>query len=337
MSGFEEQYTSWPRMIRESLRDWSLFRVSGDFRLVAVAGMGGSGVVGDYLARLSEVYGGLPVVVFKAHKAPRYLSKQDLLVVVSYSGNTLETIEFLNEVSGRSSAIVTMSSGGLLEEVSRSRGFLHIKLPRGLAPRASLPAMLVEVLGLLDASGYTVVSKNAVESTTAFLVKELSSIVEEAERVASFIAENKGLLIIATHYPYDVLAVRGKNEFGENAKIPVKVEVAPEWMHNDIVGWEKPYPNKYSVLAVVDESDSVGLKLVNYMVGVYRDLGFPVYELMLRGESFIDKLLYGSLLFGLASVKTAYKHGVDPLATISIQKYKERVREIFGVLKPSSR
>jgi len=326
-----DQYLMWPDLVERALSDWGAYRVSGDLRLTAVAGMGGSGIVGDYLKRLSDIHGGLPVAVYKTHTPPRYITSRDLVVVISYSGNTLEAIEFLSRVSGRTPHVVTLSSGGLLEEISRSKGYIHIGLPPGLTPRASLPSMLTEVLGLLDASNYTVIPKNIVEKAVEALREKLPGILAEAQRIANFISETSGLLIIAAHYPYDVLATRGKNEFCENSKIPVKVEVAPEWMHNDIVGWEKPPSGKYTVLALADVDDPIGVKLVSYMSEIYSRLGYPTYRVDLHGDSFLEKLLYGSLLLGLASVELAYVRGVDPLKTRSIEEYKARVREIFSV------
>ena len=328
-----KQYLEWYKQFEEALASWDLYRVEGEYRLLVVAGMGGSGIVGDYLMRLSDVYGGLPVVVYKSHVAPQYIRSDDLVVLISYSGNTRETLEFLRMVSVKTKNIVLVSSNGFLEEVSRKSNYLFIRVLKGLVPRVSLPSMLVSVLGLLDSSGYSIVSKSEVEKTMVFLREVVDEVRDKAFELANFIIENKGLLVIATHYPYDVLGVRGKNEFNENTKVPVKVEVAPEWMHNDIVGWEKPFSNKYSVIAVYDRGDSIGSKLVDYMVEIYSGLGFPVYRVELVGEGYFAKLMYGSLLFGLASVIAADKRGVNPLVTESIKRYKDSVVDIFGELR----
>jgi glucose/mannose-6-phosphate isomerase len=327
--GMVDDYLGWTRQIREALRDWGRYRVDGRFRLVVVAGMGGSGIVGDYLARLSDVYGGIPVAVYKSHRPPAYIGFEDLVVVVSYSGNTLETMRFLEGVEKSTRNIVVVSSDGRLEEIAGEKNYLFVRVPPGLVPRLSLPSMLVSILGLLDSSGYTIVPENTVSEALGFLEDRLGDVKRVAGGVADFIYSNKGLTILATHYPYDVLAWRGKNEFNENSKIPVKVEVAPEWMHNDIVGWEAPFENKYSAVLVRDPGDTTGSKLVDYMGGVYRRLGIPVYTVDLVGDGFFAKLLYGSLLLGVASALLAEKRGIDPYGTRSIREYKEHVSEIF--------
>jgi glucose/mannose-6-phosphate isomerase len=230
----------------------------------------------------------------------------------------------------RGASVVIVSSDGLLEEYAGKDGVAFVRVVKGIVPRTALPHMLYGVLGVLDSSGYTIVSRSDAEYTYVFIRDNVKHAIEEAHRIASFIAENKGLLILATHTPFEPLILRGKNEFNENSKIPVKVETSPEWMHNDIVGWEKPFRNKYSVVTVCDGDDRVGSRLIDFMEDIYRGLGIPVYRFVLRGESFLDKLLYGSLVFGLASVKLARIRGLDPMVTETIRKYKEAAPSIFS-------
>jgi len=322
-----DQYGNWVKQIREALEKWGDYRVEGDYRYIIVAGMGGSGIVGDYLGFLTNTYGGLPVLVYKNHVPPKHVGRDSLVIVVSYSGNTLETIRFIERISG--STVVAVSSGGLLEKISLLRNYLFIKVPGGYAPRTALPYMLYIVLGLLDSSGYTVVSYREAEASYSFLSSAWDRVLEIGGDIAGFIHGYKGLLILSSHSPYEPLLVRGKNEFNENSKIPVKVEVSPEWMHNDIVGWEAPYENKYSVLSISDPDDAVGSRLVEYMVGVYSGLGIPVYGFKLLGSGFLEKIMYGSIVLGVASVKLAYLRGLDPLATKSIGLYKEFARKVF--------
>jgi len=324
-----EQYLGWIKQLESALREWSSVRVSGSFRSIVVAGMGGSGIVGDYVYALSSVYGKTPVVVVKTYSVPSFLSREDLVLVISYSGNTIETLRFAEEASEKSSSIVVVTSGGLLEEFGRRKGCTVLLVPKGLVPRTSLPSMLYRVLGFLDVSGYTVVQRSYAEEAYVFIRETIADIREESVKIAEFVHRNRGLLILAGHASHGPLLIRGKNEFNENSKIPVKVEIAPEWMHNDIVGWEKPYPGKYTVLSVVDPDDYTGLKLVEYMEGVYSEHGFPLYRVVLRGGSYLAKLLYGSLLLGLASAKLAELRGLDPLVTESIKKYKEASRTIY--------
>jgi glucose/mannose-6-phosphate isomerase len=325
----EDYYMGWLNQLEKGLEEWGRVRLPGEYRLVVVAGMGGSGIVGDYVAALSSVRGVVPVIVSKSHLLPGFVGKNDLVFIVSYSGNTLETRIAYSEALQRGSRIVIVSSDGILEREASEKNIPFVPVVKGIAPRTALPHMLYGILGVLDSSGYSVVSKREAEDAYRFLAEYMGDIVDSAHRLASFIYEKRGLTIIATHTPLEPLGWRGKNEFNENAKIPVKVEVAPEWMHNDIVGWEHPFTNNYSVIALRDPDDKPGYRLVEFMMDIYSEKRIPVYTIDLRGSNLLEKLLYGSLLLGLASVKLARMRGLDPLATTSISKYKAQVDKIF--------
>lgn len=326
-----EHYDSWVKQLEHALNDWGKYRVKGSYRSIMVCGLGGSGVVGDYLAVLTLNRGFIPVLTYKHHLPPSFVSRNDLVVAVSYSGNTHETTLFVKGVKDKCGSLVIVSSGGYLEKFAYENNLPHIRVPEGYVPRTALPYMLYAILGLFDSSGYTIISKNEARDTYLFLSKTISEAKRVAESVSKFLYENDGLTILATHSPYEPLATRGKNEFNENSKIPVKTEVAPEWMHNDIVGWERDIGVKFKVLALKDPFDPLGSSLVDYMLRIYSKRGYPTFVLELKGSTLLDKLIYGSLVLGYASVMLAEKTGVDPLKTESIREYKEFAKTIFNV------
>ncbi|AFL67000.1 bifunctional phosphoglucose/phosphomannose isomerase [Desulfurococcus amylolyticus DSM 16532] len=328
----EEMYRGWVNQIREALLEWGRYRVSGVFDKIVVLGMGGSGIVGDFLATLSQTSKGLPVYTSKSHHAPGFIDSETLVLSVSYSGNTVETVNATIEAFKKTGNIVVVSSGGHLRDYALKHGLPYIPLPTGLAPRASLPSMLFKILGLLDSSGLSMVGRRDAEETLSFINSVMDNVVEEAYRLAEWIHGIQGLLVIATHTPLEALALRGKNEFNENSKIPVKIDVAPEWMHNDIVGYEEPsgisgIPLK--IIEIFDPVDEVGCRLVEFMDEIYKGVNAWRHRLSLRGETLLDKLIYGSLVLGVASVKLAVLRGIDPLETRSIKRYKESVHNIF--------
>ncbi|WP_245526495.1 SIS domain-containing protein [Desulfurococcus mucosus] len=321
-------YRGWVEQLRGALMEWGRYRIHGVFNKIVVLGMGGSGIVGDFLSALSMIHGGLPVFTLKSHVSPGFIDSGTLAISVSYSGNTRETILATMGVLGRAGGVAVVSSGGYLRELALKHGIPFIPLPSGLAPRASLPSMLFKILGLLDSSGLRIVGRGEAEEAFAFIKDNMGGAEEEARRLAEWINSVQGLLVIATHTPLEPLAVRGKNEFNENSKIPVKVDVAPEWMHNDIVGYEQPgIPLR--VVEVVDPSDRVGRGLVEFMHGVYVETGASTYRLALRGGTLLEKMMYGSLVLGLASCRLARLRGIDPLETKSIKRYKESVDSLL--------
>jgi glucose/mannose-6-phosphate isomerase len=328
-----EAYLNWPKQIKGALESWGKYRVEGLFNEVLVVGMGGSGIVGDYLQVLSLTRGSIPVYTVKSHILPRFVDENTLILAVSYSGNTHETLSALRKAIASRAKVVTVSSGGILENEALKHKLLHIPVPSGLQPRASLPAMLYSILGLLDSSGYSLVTgKEAYES-----LKFLEANTEHAELVAGEIAKwvyekvigEERLFVIATHTPLDSLALRGKNEFNENSKLIVNVDIAPEWMHNSIVGYEHPVTRRFFTLEIVDPEDEAGFKLVEFMEKIYSQHDAVAYKLTLRGGNILEKLMYGSLVLGLTSVMLAELRGLNPAETKNITLYKQEASKIF--------
>src|SRR6059036_2353193 len=66
-------------------------------RRVTVVGMGGSAIAGEILASWLAAERGLPLDVVKDFSLPPEVGDGDLVVAVSYSGNTLETLAVTRE------------------------------------------------------------------------------------------------------------------------------------------------------------------------------------------------------------------------------------------------
>lgn len=330
-----EAYLNWPMQVKEAVETWGKYFVEGSFDEIVVVGMGGSGIVGDYLQVLHATRGGIPVYTVKSHALPGFIDEKTLILIISYSGNTIETLTALKHALNTKGKIVTVSSGGYLKDESLKLGLTHIQVPSGLQPRASLPAMLYSILGLLDSSGHGVFSKKDASKSLMFLETSIKQAKSSAEYISKWIysrvISEERLLIIATHSPLDPLAIRGKNEFNENSKLIVKVDIAPEWMHNDIVGYEHPVPRKFSVLELIDPSDVVGARLVDFMDKIYMQNDAKLYKLTLNGGNLLEKLMYGSLVLGLSSIMLAELRGLNAVETRNITIYKHEANKIFTI------
>ena len=135
-----------PEQSRDALQKTEVvdFRdISKTINKIVIAGMGGSAIGGillnDWLIEESKI----PIITSQNYNLPRFVDKHTLVIAVSYSGNTEETISALNDALDRGSKIITITSGGKLEERSLEKNIQCVKLPRGLQPRAALPYQLM--------------------------------------------------------------------------------------------------------------------------------------------------------------------------------------------------
>jgi len=318
----KDTYLNWFGLAREGLsltvENAKEYR---DIDRIVITGMGGSGIAGDMVVLALEDYAGMLGFVSKDFSIPSPLvNERTLVVAISYSGNTRETLFSLEQALRRTSKACVVASGGKLIEFAKSRGIPYIKVREGLAPRLALPQLFTASIRILKEVG-AVDIVNAV-SRDLEVLRETRRAMLDAESLASFLKEARMPLIVASTR-YQVLAMRVKNELNENSKMPAKVEIAPELFHNDIVGWERKV---FSDRAVVIESDlEHEQEYLRLYEEVLSSIGFEIWLMRLRGDTRVSRILYGSLVAGLASVRIAELVGVDPLVTKSIASYKKFV------------
>ncbi|MEO0079888.1 MAG: SIS domain-containing protein, partial [candidate division WOR-3 bacterium] len=85
---------------------------------VVVLGMGGSAIVGDLVRCLLQEESKTPVFVWRDYHIPRFVTKESLVIVVSYGGGTEETISAYQEATPCRPAFVVVTSGGKLAEMA---------------------------------------------------------------------------------------------------------------------------------------------------------------------------------------------------------------------------
>ena len=117
-----------------------------DYEGVVFSGMGGSGIVGDFIKTFLKT--NRPVLSLRGYDLPPFVKEGWLLVCTSYSGNTEETISVLEEALKRGIKPICVSSGGKIKEIAQREGLMHIPLPTGYAPRYALGFMLSALMCL---------------------------------------------------------------------------------------------------------------------------------------------------------------------------------------------
>ncbi len=320
--GLLEAYLDWKGQALRALEENKGLGVEAG-REVVVCGMGGSGIVGDYLASLSTRLGGLPVYVVKDYRLPRWVGDESLVVAVSYSGNTVETLSCYSEAVEKKAKRLVVTSGGRLGERAKRLGDPVAVVEKGPAARAVFASLFYATLAPLAEAGAVRVGLRELETAARVLEPSVEAR-REAESLAR--ATSGGRVVVFTACcEYAALAWRLKNEYNENAKAAAKAESLPELGHNEIQSWPSA-AEKYT-LVLLDPGEEPHTSLLQGAAGI---AGLESYRLVLRGESFLERILWGSLVGGLASIKLAELRGVDPAEIPAIKEYRGRVEELLA-------
>ncbi len=233
-------YDEWPNIAKTYYeKDLEKIKVSGIDHVIFV-GMGGSGALGDiFSAILSKT--DIHVCVVKGYHLPKTVNSNTLVVAISISGNTDETIRVLESANQQDCKLIAFSSGGKMEQFCKNNKIEFRKIEQYHSPRASFTSFLYSILNILSPI-IPIQKEDVCESIRNLqqLQKEISS---------NNISKNNPSLSLAEwitnipliYYPWGLqsAAIRFKNSLQENSKTHVIIEDVVESCHNGIVAWEK--------------------------------------------------------------------------------------------------
>lgn len=198
--------------------------------------MGGSGIGGKLVSLWVAKDLKVPIQIYHDYEVPAYINENTLVIASSYSGNTEETLFFVEEARLRGAHIIGVCSGGKLQEFCNTHNFESVIVPGGNPPRTALAFSVTQVsnilvkLGLISDSILTDLasSKVLIESCEA-------TIKQKAKQLAAFIKDTVPVFYATT--PYEAVLTRAKQQFNENSKLLCWTHVIPEMNHNELVGW----------------------------------------------------------------------------------------------------
>ncbi|MEM0359348.1 MAG: bifunctional phosphoglucose/phosphomannose isomerase [Candidatus Hadarchaeales archaeon] len=294
---------------------------------VVLAGMGGSAIAGDLLR--DWLVPPFPFEVCRDYHLPRWVGRDTLVLAVSYSGNTEETLSCLSEALERGAEVVGISSGGRLEEKCLEEGIPHVKVPGGMMPRVALPFLLFPSFSVLRKKGLVEVGREELEEAwerLGRLRRRLAPGVKgnPAEEAAERL---KGTLPFI-YAPGGIagVALRLKTQLNENSKVPAKVELLPELCHNEIVGLRSSPPFVSFILLRSGEENRRMEVRMEFLKELLR--GRKVVEFRGEGRGRLARLLTLVYFGDFLSFYLAVKRGVDPTPVPEIEELKKRLSSL---------
>jgi glucose/mannose-6-phosphate isomerase len=297
-------------------------RLAGFSRIVTV-GMGGSGIAGSLLAALLPA----EVVSVRGYTVPRWVGEESLVVALSYSGDTEETLSAFHDALPRTRRLLAVTSGGALGALCAEQGISWIKIPSGYQPRAALGYLLFPLLGLFGRLGLI----GGLEGVFSVLDEVAHEAApgegeNEAQRLARALHGRVPLIYGAG--PTAPVALRWKTQVNENAKQPAFCAEIPELCHNEVVGWElsgKILPQG-SIVFLRSRHDHPRVRArVEILQQLLSERELPWLEVHGRGESVLAQMLSLLFLGDWVSAYLALANGMDPTPVEIIRDLKDRL------------
>ena len=299
---------------------------------VVVTGMGGSGITGDVLWCVAAEQLQRPLVVHKGYGLPAWVGPDTLVVAISYSGSTEETVSAEAEARARGARRFVVAGGGPLAASAAAEGVTCIGTPPGRQPRHSLGYLLVPALFALGLDQGFDEALEVLDAVAARSAPHVPLDDDPLKRLATDLADpSRTSLILGGRGAGAVAGYRLKCQLAENAKLPALLDELPEANHNDVVGWEglTPLGGAAAMIALRDpdgEHPRVARRF-ELTQDLLADRLAWVEHLTARGVTPLARV--ASLLFqaDMVSLYTALATDTDPTPIASIDRLKSGLSE----------
>ncbi|MCS7116853.1 MAG: bifunctional phosphoglucose/phosphomannose isomerase [Nitrososphaerota archaeon] len=326
--GLYRDYVDWPHHAKEALKIDVKCPESIEAHRIVIGGMGGSGIIGDILQDWLQFKIDIPIHVVKDYHLPRFVDRRSFVIVISCSGETEEALSILAEALKRGAAIATISSGGMLEEVSVRKGICHTKIKMLLTPRSSLPYMLYTSAKVLLKSGLIDGFDDELKGSISVLEDVGRSIlptIDLEQNISKQIADwlHLCLPVIYASSLHRSAAIRFKNSLNENAKVHALVEILPELCHNDLATWLRDGIEGWRPLFIRYPNEPIEVfERFNAVKEIIEDSNVDVMEVMSKGRSDLDYIISMIYILDFASIYSAILRGIDPTPIQNIDRLK---------------
>jgi len=318
-------YDQWPQIAKDAY-DLDLKPIDfKDIDHVVFSGMGGSGTIGDLFSSILSKTN-IHTTVVKGYVLPNTVDENTLVVPISISGNTIETISTLESANKKNCKIISFFSGGKMESLCTKNNIQFRKIPKIHSPRASFPNFVYAILKTLNSilpidKQEIAQSINLLENTSREISSANLSDTNPSLNLANWI---DGIPVI--YYPSGLqsTAIRFKNSLQENAKTHAIVEDVIESSHNGIVSWER----SSGVLPVMIEGTDDHTKTKErweILRQYFEENDIQYKEIFTVDGSILSKIMCLIYLLDYTTIYNAVRLGIDPSPVKSIDFIKEKL------------
>lgn len=308
------------------------------FNGVFIAGMGGSGIVGDVARVVVSPTSRIPVVTTKSDQCLGFIGPDSLVIISSFSGQTAEALGIMEEALDRGATVVAVSTGGRVAELAAQSGSACWPVdPTIPCPRAALGALAVPVLRTLDHHGlFSAIDGRSLDEHLGSTLAQLQARRRDFDREdnpAAKLARRIGRtmpLIYGARALGEAAVIRWKSQFNENPKIPAFYGVVPELTHNEICGWAQHGDMTRQVLTLVQLRHSFegerNAAAMDIVAEITDEVVAGVYQVRAEGEGMLAQFFDLVMMGDFVSLHLALAEGVDPGPVPILEDIKVRLR-----------
>ncbi len=304
---------------------------------VVVLGMGGSGIAGDVVAAVAAPTCRVPIIVNKHYECPAFVGPGTLVIAISFSGNTEETLAATHQAVGSGARLVTISAGGHLERLAHEWGATSVRLDASIPmPRAGIgavtatPLVVLEQMGLLDgASGQIEAAVTQLRSRRTELDSDLTPVTSIARRIGRTLP-----IVYGGGALGEAAAWRWKSQFNENPKVASFANRIPELTHNEVCGWAQHGDVTRQVFTLVtlrhDHEHPQVARRFDLVAELCDEVVADIVEVRAKGDGPLAQIFDLIHLGDLVTLQMASNESIDPGPVPVLDEIKLRLASAQG-------
>lgn len=279
---------------------------------VLIIGLGGSGIGGRICQNLVFDSCSTPISLVNNYDLPAWVNSTTLVIAVSYSGNTEETLNAYNQATEKGCQIACITSGGSLAEKAKIDGANIVLIPGGQPPRTSFGYNASQLFFILEA--YGLLSQNfsgMLKPVAEILEQKSESIRTKASQIAKGLADK--LPVVYAPSNLEGVAIRLRQQINENAKMLCWHHVLPEMNHNELVGWADEHLN-IGVIFLYSDRDHPKVETRRKLTrDILKKKVNACFEIQAQGDTAMEQAYYLIHLGDWISFYLAEIRDVDPI------------------------
>jgi glucose/mannose-6-phosphate isomerase len=281
---------------------------------IVVCGMGGSAIAGDIVESWLSERLHIPFITNRNYHIPSFVSENTLVLAISYSGNTYEVINMVEEAMEKGAKVIGISSGGKLREMLED-DYYFIDIPSGMQSRAALGYLVASMgsvmksLNIYDPDVEILAISAHLKALREKLAPSRNYEDNEAKKIAYKLFGTTP--VIYSYGSYVSAANRWHTQINENSKVLSFYGELTEMNHNEMVGWASSVDGFSAVFLRGNESELLS-KVVDFTKNVIEKNGGRTVDVWAEGEGSLERMF--SLIYkgDFVSYYLAMLKGIDP-------------------------
>lgn len=318
-----EQFPEQLKKAKE-IADKAIISFGKNISNIIITGLGGSGIGGTIISELVNDTCKVPIIINKDYFLPAFANENTLVIVSSYSGNTEETLQVMNEAIARKTQLVCVTSGGTVLDLAKQHQFEYIEIPGGFPPRSCIGYSLVQLIKIFIAKGFADAKlMSDLQASIHLLESKKADIKSAAEEIAKKLT-NK-IAVLYSLGSCEGTSVRFRQQINENSKALCWHHVFPEMNHNELVGWTQV--NKDLVVITFHTSFDYERTKKRYEVckPIFQKYANEVIDITAQGTSKLEQFMYLIHIGDWISCYIADIKGIDPVEVDVINHLKKEL------------